>query len=486
MKLILKYLKMKKLLLLFSISLFIFSCNQKIDKKETTKKLSVEEKLDSTHIKTLFNSALTQGQSYEWLRDLTKNIGGRLSGSSEAQKAVEWGEKLMKEVGLDSVWLQPIMVPHWVRGKKEIANYKVNGKKIDVAVCALGFSIATPKEGISAEVIEVKSLDEAKALGNKIKGKIVFFNRPFDNTLIHTFKAYGGCVDQRVAGAAVCGEFGAKGVIVRSMTNSIDNYPHTGTMSYGDLPKEKHIPAAAISSLAAENLSKDLKQNPNLKFYLKQNCETLKDAPSFNVVGEIKGSETPENIFVVGGHLDSWDLGEGAHDDGTGVVQSLEVAYLFKKNNIKPKNTIRIVFFMNEENGTRGAKKYAELATLNKENHIGGLESDAGGHTPRGFSIDANTVNTKLLQSWKKLLSPYGLHDLDKGGSGADISPLKGENVTLVGYRPDSQRYFDYHHTSRDTFDKVNKRELELGSASMASIVYLMDKYLYADTPVKP
>lgn len=271
------------------------------------------------------------------------------------------------------------------------------------------------------------------------------------------------------------------------MTNSIDDYPHTGTMIYGeDLPKEKYIPAAAISSKAAEILSTDLKENPNLKFYFKQNCKTLADAPSFNVVGEIKGTETPENVFVVGGHLDSWDLGEGAHDDGTGVVQSLEVAYLFKKNNIKPKNTIRIVFFMNEENGTRGAKKYAELAKLNKENHIGGLESDAGGHTPRGFSIDANTVNTKLLQSWKKLLSPYGLHDLDKGGSGADISPLKGENVTLVGYRPDSQRYFDYHHTSRDTFDKVNKRELELGSASMASIVYLMDKYLYVDTLVKP
>jgi len=189
--------------------------------------------------------------------------------------------------------------------------------------------------------------------------------------------------------------------------------------------------------------------------------------------------------MVVGGHLDSWDLAEGAHDDGTGIVQSLEVAALFKKNNIKPKNTLRVVFFMNEENGTRGAKKYAELAKLNKENHIGGLESDAGGHTPRGFSIDANIANTKLLQSWKKLLSPYGLHDIDEGGSGADISPLKGENVTLVGYRPDSQRYFDYHHTTIDTFDKVNKRELELGSASMASIIYLMDKYLYNNTPIK-
>jgi carboxypeptidase Q len=476
---------MKKILLLISISLFVTSCTTNSEKK-IPKDLSIEEKIDSTNIKTIFNSVLKNGKSYEWLRDLTQNIGGRLSGSPEAAKAVVWGKKLMNQVGLDSVWLQPVMVPHWIRGEKETARYAVNGTKKEVAICALGFSIATPKTGILAKVIEVKSLEEAKGLGPKMKGKIVFFNRPFDNTLINTFNAYGGCVDQRVLGAAICGKFGAKGVIVRSMTNTVDDFPHTGTMTYKNLPKEKHIPAAAISSKAATILSEDLQQNPNLKFYFKQSCETLPDAPSFNVVGEIRGTTTPANIFVVGGHLDSWDLGEGAHDDGAGIVQSLEVAYLFKKNNIKPKNTIRIVFFMNEENGTRGAKKYAALAKLNQENHVGGLESDAGGHTPRGFSIQANASNTALLQSWKKLLSPYGLHDLDAGGSGADIAPLKGENVTLVGYRPDSQRYFDYHHTSRDTFDKVNKRELELGSASMASIIYLMDKYLYNNIAIKP
>jgi carboxypeptidase Q len=476
---------MKNILLFISVFFLIISCAQKQEKTVNSKKLSIEEKTDSTNIKTLFNSALKDGKSYEWLRDLTQNIGGRLSGSPEAAKSVIWGEKIMKEVGLDSVWLQPVMVPHWVRGEKETASYTTDGIKKNVPICALGFSIATPKSGVLAEVIEVKTLEEAEALGNKMEGKIVFFNRPFDNTLIDTFKAYGGCVDQRVFGAAVCGKFGAKGVIVRSMTNSVDDFPHTGTMSYRDLPEEKYIPTAAISSRAANILSTDLKQNPNLKFHFKQSCETLPDAPSFNVIGEIRGSENPKNILVVGGHLDSWDLGEGAHDDGTGIVQSLEVAYLLKKNNIKPKNTLRVVFFMNEENGTRGAKKYAELAKFNKENHIGGLESDAGGHSPRGFSIDANTVNTELLQSWKKILSPYGLHDLDKGGSGADIGPLKGDNVTLVGYRPDSQRYFDYHHTSTDTFDKVNKRELELGSASMASIIYLMDRYLYSNTPVK-
>ncbi|WP_392345923.1 M20/M25/M40 family metallo-hydrolase [uncultured Polaribacter sp.] len=476
---------MKKILFLIFVSFLVNACNTKSNQK-VTQHFSSEERIDSTNIKSLFNSVLKEGKSYEWLRDLTQNIGGRLSGSPEAAKAVVWGEKLMNTIGLDSVWLQPVIVPHWVRGEKEIARYTTNGIQKNVPICALGFSVATPKTGVIAEVIEIKSLEEAQALGKKMKGKIVFFNRSFDNTLINTFSAYGGCVDQRVQGAAICGAFGAKGVIVRSMTNSVDDFPHTGTMTYNDLPKKQYIPAAAISSKAANILSADLKKNPTLKFYFKQDCKTLQDAPSFNVVGEIRGIETPENIFVVGGHLDSWDLGEGAHDDGTGIVQSLEVAYLFKKNNIRPKNTIRIVFFMNEENGTRGAKKYAELAKLNKENHIGGLESDAGGHTPRGFSIQANASNTKLLQSWKKLLSPYGLHDLKAGGSGADIAPLKGEDVTLVGYRPDSQRYFDYHHTSRDTFDKVNKRELELGSASIASIVYLMDKYLYNNVSVKP
>jgi len=480
---------MKNLIYISTIIVLVLSsCKQKeaTSQKEETKSFSsIEHKIDSTNIKHIFNRALTEGKSYEWLRDLTKNIGGRLSGSPEAAKAVEWGENLMKEVGLDSVWLQPVMVPHWVRGEKEKAYYAVNNKKKQVPICALGFSIATPSNGIKAEVVEVKSIDEAKSMGEKLRNKIVFFNGAFDNTLIDTFEAYSGCVTQRFLGAQVCGQFGAKGVIVRSMTNGINDYPHTGSMGYGNIPKSQYIPAAAISSRAAENLSADLKEHPNLEFYFKQSCKTLPDAPSHNVIGEIKGSESPEKIIVVGGHLDSWDLGEGAHDDGAGVVQSLEVAYLLKKNNIKPKNTIRIVFFMNEENGTRGAKEYANLAKLNKEIHLAGLESDSGGHTPRGFNIDANTKNTELVKSWNALLAPYGLHDLVKGYSGADIKPLKNDHITLVGYKPDSQRYFDYHHTITDTFDKVNKRELELGSASMASLVYLMDKYLFAEEKLK-
>ncbi|HEY9168568.1 MAG TPA: M20/M25/M40 family metallo-hydrolase [Lutibacter sp.] len=435
-------------------------------------------KTDSIVVKNLFNKALSNGKSYQWLDYLSNNIGGRLSGSPQAQQAVEWGEKLMKDLHFDKVWLQPVMVPHWVRGEKEVAYFTVDKIKYDVAICALGGSVATPENGISGEVIEVNSLEEAEALGEKLRGKIVFFNRPFDDTLIETFKAYGGCVDQRGAGAKVTGKFGVLGVIVRSMTNSIDNFPHTGAMGYGDIPENEKVPAAAISTVAANLLSEKLKENPTLKFYFKQSCETLPDAPSFNVIGEITGSKYPDKYITVGGHLDSWDLGDGAHDDGAGIVQSIEVLRLFQLNGIKPKHTIRAVLFMNEENGLRGGRKYAEEAKNNNEIHIAALESDSGGFTPRGFSIDANGKNSDLIKSWKSLLAPYGLHDINKGHGGADIGPLKSETITLVGYRPDSQRYFDYHHAATDTFDKVNKRELELGAASMASLVYLLDNYL--------
>lgn len=460
------------LAILFALGLMA-SC-----KNEPKPETPLTNENDARVIKEFFDTALTKSEAYYNLEYLSNEIGGRLSGSPEAQEAVEWGEKLMKDYNFDKVWLQPVMVPHWVRGEKEQAYFTINNEKVDVALCALGGSIATPEEGVSGQLIEVKSLDEAEQLGDKLKGKIVFFNRPFDDTLIHTFRAYGGCVDQRVNGAKVSGKFGIKGVIVRSMTNRIDDYPHTGTMSYGDLLDEEKVPTAAISTKAANALSEALKSDPNLEFWFKMNCETLSDAPSFNVIGELTGTEFPEEYITVGGHLDSWDLGDGAHDDGAGIVQSIDVLRLFQLNGIKPKHTLRAVLFMNEENGLRGGLKYAEEAKAKNEKHIAALESDAGGFTPRGFTFDANEKNYELFLSWKALLAPYGLHDIGKGGSGADIGPLKDGNISLFGYRPDSQRYFDYHHAETDTFDKVNKRELELGSASMAALVYLLDTQL--------
>ncbi|WP_343485705.1 M28 family peptidase [Allomuricauda sp. d1] len=434
---------------------------------------------DEKQIRAIYDAALTEAKAYDWLNHLSNQIGGRLSGSVQAQQAVEYTKEQLEDLGLDRVWLQPVMVPKWVRGTPEFAYIENKpGVTNNVPICALGGSVATPDGGLKAEVIEVQGIEELEAIGrDSIEGKIVFYNRPMDPTKISTFSAYSGCVDQRYSGAAEAGKYGAAGVIVRSMNLRLDDLPHTGSMSYGETPVEKRIPAAAISTNGAELLSTTLKLNPNIKFYFKQSCKQYPDVESYNVIGEIRGSEHPEEIMVVGGHLDSWDLGDGSHDDGAGCVQSMEVLHLFKKIGYKPKRTLRVVMFMNEENGLRGGNKYAQVAKSKNEQHVFALESDAGGFTPRGFSFDTDEANFEQVQSWKPLFEPYMIHLFVKGGSGADIGPLKDEDLVLAGLRPDSQRYFDHHHAENDTFEHVNKRELELGAATMASLVYLVDKY---------
>jgi hypothetical protein len=347
-----------------------------------------------------------------------------------------------------------------------------------VNLCALGGSISTPLAGIKAHVLEVQSIDQLKKTPrDSIKGKIVFFNRPMQADIISTFEAYGGCVNQRYDGAKEAARFGAIGAIVRSMNLRLDDLPHTGAMSYGNTPIENRIPSAAISTNDAERLSGMLKIDPNLKFYFKQNCKQLKDVQSYNVIGELTGTQYPNQIIIVGGHLDSWDLGDGSHDDGAGCVQSMDVLRLLKLTGIKPKRTIRVVLFMNEENGLRGGLKYAEVAKRKGERHIFALESDSGGFTPRGFSFDGPDYKISQILEWKSLFEPYLIHYFRMGGSGADIGPLKDKDIVLAGLSPDSQRYFDHHHASNDTFDAVNKRELELGAATMTSLVYLIDKY---------
>ena len=345
---------------------------------------------DEQMLKDIYKSALTNAKCYPWLDDLSNKIGSRLSGSDGAAKAVIYTKAQLETLGLDSVYLQEVMVPKWVRGQKETAYMQIGNKKTNLPICALGGSVATPKNGLQAQLIEVQNLEELQTLGDKVKGKIVFFNRPMNPEFIETFKAYGSCVDQRSSGAREAGKLGALGVIVRSMNLRLDDLPHTGATNYNDTPEAQRIPTAAISTNGAELLSTTLKENPATTFFFKQSCETLADILSYNVVGEIRGSEHPENIMVVGGHLDSWDLGDGSHDDGAGCVQSMEVLHLFKNLGYKPKNTIRVVLFMNEENGLRGGNAYEAASNKNKENHILALESDSGGFSPRGFSIDAD------------------------------------------------------------------------------------------------
>jgi len=430
-------------------------------------------------IDKVYNEALSNGQSYEWLDYLSNEIGGRLSGSINYDRSVKWGKDELNLIGIDSVWLQPVMIPKWVRGAPEYAHIESSpGNTISVPIAALGGSISTPSIGISANVIEVKSFDELNNIGkDSISGKIIFFNRKMDPTLINTFQSYGGSVNQRTQGAAKAAKLGAIGVIVRSMTTTLDDYPHTGSMYYDGLELNERIPAAAISTNGAELLSSMLSLNPNIKFFFRQNSKNFPDVLSYNVIGQIDGSERSDEIIVVGGHLDSWDLGDGSHDDGAGIVQSMEVLRILKSLNYKPKRTIRVVLFANEENGLRGGNKYAELAKKNNETHFFALESDAGGFTPRGFSFDTSESEFNSLKEFKNLFKEYGADDFIIGGSGADIGPLKDNKIILAGLRPDPQRYFDYHHAASDTFDKINKRELELGAAAMTALVYLLDNY---------
>ena len=455
----------KKILLIFLISSPIF-LNSQTDKDK------------SDFINDIYNEALSNGKSYEWLEYLSNDIGHRLSGSVNAERAVKWGNEELSPIS-DKVWLQPVMVPKWVRGAPEYAHIESTpGKTIPVPILALGGSISTPSIGINANVVEVKSFEELDRIGEKkIKGKIVFYNRPMDPTIINTFQAYGQTVNQRTQGAKYAAQYGAVGVIVRSMTTASDDFPHTGSMYYDDLPLNKRIPAAAISTNGADLLSSMLSLNKEVKFYFRQNSKNFPDQLSHNVIAEVKGRKYPDQIIVVGGHLDSWDVGDGSHDDGAGIVQSMEVIRIFKSLGYKPNRTIRVVLFMNEENGLRGGNKYAEIAREKNENHFFALESDAGGFTPRGFSFDTSAEEFELIEPWVKYFKDYALDNFFLGGSGADIGPLKDGRVILSGLRPDPQRYFDYHHAPSDTFDKINRRELELGAAAMTALVYLIDNH---------
>lgn len=440
--------------------------------------ISLFAQSDEEVIKKIYDETLANGKSYELLDYLSNNIGGRLAGSPEAAAAVEFTKQAMEDLEFDTVFLQPVMVPHWVRGKAERAKI-LNSERIgsqDVNICAIGNSVGTGEGGITAEIIEVQSFEELEQLGeSKIKGKIVFFNRPFDVTLINTFSAYSGAVNQRGSGASQAAKYGAVGVVVRSMTSSLDDVPHTGALRYDEsYPK---IPAVAISTKDAELLSKLLKDDEDLKFYFETHCEMKSDVLSYNVVGELKGSQNPEEILVVGGHLDAWDLGDGAHDDGSGCVQAIEALRIFKALGIKPKRTLRAVMFMNEENGLRGGRKYADLAEENNEIHVAAIESDRGGFTPRGFTMSVSDSQYKQISNWSHLFKPFGASEFIRGGGGADIGPLERFGTALIGFYPDPQRYFDYHHATTDTFDKINKRELDLGAGTMASLLYLLDKY---------
>jgi carboxypeptidase Q len=433
---------------------------------------------DSLTIRKLYDYYLTQSKTYSNLETLCLKIGGRISGSPQAAQAVEWAKKAMYAAGADTVILQPCMVPHWERGAKEKCYFTTASKqKVNLKCVALGSSVGTGAKGINAKVIEVNSFDELEKLGEKnIKGNIVFYNVFFDQTKIRTGNAYGEAVKYRGRGASMAAKFGAVGSMVRSMSSVADDEPHTGNMGYDTSICKTKIPAIAISYLAADALHEALIKEKNIDLYIQTHCQTLPDALSYNVVGQITGKEKPNEYIITGGHLDSWDNGQGAHDDGAGVVQSIEVLAAFKKLGIQPKHSIRAVAFMNEENGLAGGNAYAKWAKDKNEKHIAALETDAGGYTPRGFGVDTTNGLYKKVLAWKNLFHPYFVDRIEQGGGGADISGLEKLGVPCIGFEPDTQRYFDIHHTAADTFDKINKRELNLGAGAIGALLYLIDK----------
>ena len=430
---------------------------------------------DANFIRKIYDEALTNQVAYENLRYLCKEIGPRLSGSKEANEAISWGETCLNGMNLDTVWKQEIKVTNWKRYRRAIVSMDINNTKHSIKGMALGGSIGTEGNTINAPIIEVESMDDLDSMSaNEIKGKIVFINKPMDPKYIRTFKAYGACFMQRYKGASAIAEKGGVGLWLRSLSLWDDHEPHTGSMKYEDGIDK--IPALAIGTSTADSLHELLKQN-SIKGNMQLFCGPQADTISYNVIGEIRGREFPNEYIVIGGHLDSWDAGEGAHDDGAGIVQSMEVLRLFKSLNYTPKRSIRIILFMNEENGNAGGIAYAKRAKALNEVHLAGLESDRGGFTPQGFTYESKQNIIYDFSSWVELLKPYQINFIKKGYSGVDIHPLIEQGPLLFGYEPDSQRYFDYHHSDKDVFESVHPRELTLGAAAMTTLIYLIDKY---------
>ncbi|WP_343687465.1 M20/M25/M40 family metallo-hydrolase [Chryseobacterium gleum] len=432
-----------------------------------------QSKEDSIQFRKISTEILNNGKGYTELRELTKNIGHRLSGSEAYEKSVKWAEQKLRDAGADKVWLQEVMIPIWERGKESLHIQTSNGKWKSLKMLSLGNSEGTGGKDVSGEIIMVKSMEEYDKLpAEKVKDKIVFFNYAFSQSFIETFKAYGDAAKYRTTAASLTAKKGGKFAIVRSLSSAFDDIPHTGAMRYED--KVSKIPAVAIGSTTADELEALLK-NQKVTAKLNSNCGMKGEKLSHSVIGEITGKKD-QSVIVVGGHLDSWDVGEGAHDDGAGIVQSIEVLRTFKKLGIQNNHTIRVVCFANEENGVKGGIQYGKTVKEKNEKHLFAIETDAGGFAPRGIALDMDDAKRNQIKSWSNLFLPYGVYNFEERFSGTDLYPLHDMGIPAAELMPDSQRYFDIHHTVEDTFEKVNRRELLLGATALTQIIYMIDK----------
>jgi carboxypeptidase Q len=410
----------------------------------------------------IIGAALTSDRAYSRLAHLTDHIGNRLSGSQNLERAIEWASTEMKRDGLDNVRTEKVMVPHWVRGEESLEMLTPVPRKLQML--GLGNSVGTPAEGIAADAIVVRSFAELDRLGEKVRGKIVVYNAPYVN--------YGATVQYRLQGASRAARYGAVAALVRSITPVSLQTPHTGAMNYD--PNQPKIPVAAVTIEVAEFLQRMNDRGDHPRLLLKMEAKFLPDAESANVIAELKGSEKPDEVVLISGHFDSWDVGQGAHDDGGGCIVAWETVRLLKELGLKPRRTIRVVLWTNEENGLRGGNAYRDAHRGEVSKHVLAIESDSGVYRPEGFGLAATAplqVRSNMLEI-AKLLSGIGADQIAEDGGGADIGPMMREGVVGASLDVDGAHYFDTHHTQADTLDKVNPRELALCVATMAVMAY--------------
>ncbi|MBB4805299.1 hypothetical protein HNP38_000571 [Chryseobacterium defluvii] len=424
--------------------------------------------------KKISDEILTHGTAYDNLAELTKGIGSRFSGTAGYTKATEWAERKLKEAGAETIWKQNVKVPIWVRGKESLQIKTENGEWKNIRMLSFGNSEGTGGKDLVADILLVQDVTELNALTYpQVKDKIIFVNYPIDQTIVNTVNAYLIAAKSRLLSASVIGKKGARGLIIRSLTTDSDDTPHAKQIYY-EADDKTRIPAVTIGVKSADELERLLKKQ-SVKAKLNMTAELKGETVNHNIIGEIPGNKDSK-IILLGAQLDSWDFVEGAHDDGAGVVQCLEVLRTLKSLGITNNHTIRVVLFANSENGGNGRDTYAEYVKKKEEKHVFALGTDAGGYSPRGFSLDMPPQRRRLVFEWKNYFQPYGVYDFDQLNATQDVSPLKKLDIPLAELVVDTQRYFDHHHSVEDTFDKVNKRELLLGAVAMTQMIFMIDK----------
>ncbi|MBV8327521.1 M28 family peptidase [Chryseobacterium sp.] len=466
---------MKKTFIILPLFLSGFLFSQKKPQKKPAGRTAIPVKLNyHKEFENISDEIMTNGKAYDNLGELTKGIGPRFSATPGYARAVEWAEKKFKEIGINMIWRQEAKAPVWIRGKESLQIKAGNGDWKNIKMLSFGNSEGTGGKDLIGEITLINSTSELNAMSiGQLKDKIVFVNVPMDPKTINTSDAYLLAAKSKLISASVIAKTGAKALIIRSLTTAGDDTPHAKMIYYEPDDKVK-IPALSIGVRSADELEKLVKKQ-KITAKINMNAESKGDTTNPNIIAEIQGKKDSK-VIVLGAQLDSWDIGEGAIDDGTGVVQCIEVLRTLKALGYENNHTIRVVLYANSENGGQGREMYAAYVKKKEEKHIFALGTDAGGYSPRGFSLDMSPQRRKLVYPWKEYFLPYGVYDFDQTEAIQDISPLKKLDIPLAELVVDTQRYFDYHHSEQDTFDKVNKRELLLGAVAMTQLIFMIDK----------